>query len=84
MSDAEVDRFTELAQAFVQTVKESDDFPEGFDLGVIAVVAEIRSKEDGSSPIWWRCSDPRQWVHIGLFRSASLLADQDVEAGAVE
>jgi hypothetical protein len=59
--------------------KLDSEFPEGFDLGIVAVVGEVNYQVDGepNTAVWYRCSDMRTWLQAGLFRRAALVADYE-------
>lgn len=54
------------------------EFGEAFTVGAVAVVIEIDSGDHNN--IYHSCSDPRQWVQVGLFREAM----HNVEVGETE
>jgi hypothetical protein len=52
----------------------SQHYPEGFDVGVVGIAFDLHMP-DGTAAVGYCCSDGREWVHSGLFRSAMLEAD---------
>lgn len=98
-------RLHALVSDFLDTHEESTDAE--IDLGVLAIVAEIRERNtreeiaeilqqrrrpeavytpeaEWTHLIWYRCSDLRDWVAAGLFRRATLIAEDDIQTSYLD
>lgn len=57
---------TACAEAFIAFIEETHP---GHHLGVVSIIAELRTPDDDASfPVSY-CSDPRRWVQAGLYQA---------------
>ncbi len=59
---------TSIAEAFLDWLEQEH---EGEELGVVALVAEMRTPDGSASVPVFYCSDPRRWVQAGLFSACA-------------
>ena len=60
------ERITALTKSLLEYLQE--DIEGDFNVGTVAVVFEIDQEDENN--VYYACSDPRQWVQVGLLGAA--------------